>query len=128
MARSAIGYSRQMILRTITRMSMTYSLPTRELKLGKDLVAPTGLINFPPELLTIENPRCRELTLQFGAGAGVDTLSGSAAGNWGSLADRMNFLVDFFRSYQHYKPLFQKPFLDNQIPVIEAGQFPGGPL
>ncbi len=125
-ARRTIGFSRQMVLRTVTRMTMTYSLPTRELKLGKDLVAPTGLINFPPELRAIEHPRCRELVLQFTSKA--DTLSGSAAGNWGSLADRMNFLVDFFRSYQHYKPLFQKPFMDNQIPVIEAGQFPGGPL
>ncbi|MCP4428593.1 MAG: hypothetical protein GY803_29255 [Chloroflexi bacterium] len=125
-ARRTIGFSRQMVLRTVTRMTMTYSLPTRELKLGKDLVAPTDLINFPQELRAIENPRCRELVLQFSGK--VDTLSGSAAGNWGSLVDRMNFLVDFFRSYQHYKPLFQPPFMDNQIPVIEAGQFPGGPL
>ena len=121
-----IGFSRQMVLRTVTRMSMTYTLPTRELKLGSDLVAPTGLVNFPRELMTIENPRCIELIQKFNCG--LDTLSGSAAGNWGSLNDRMNFLVDFFRSYQQYKPLFQKPFLDNQIPAIEAGQFPGGPL
>lgn len=126
MAQRAAGFSRQMVLRTVTRMMMTYSLPTRRLRLGKDLVAPTGLINFPAELLQIENPRCRELVLQFDSG--LDTLSGSAAGNWGSLADRMNFLVDFFRSYQQYKPLFRKPFLPSQIPVIEAGQFPGGPL
>ncbi len=121
-----VGFSRQMVLRTVTRMWMSYSLPTRELKLGKDLVAPTGMVNFPPELLTIQNPRCQELVLKFDSG--LDTLSGSAAANWGNLMDRMNFLVDFFRSYQCYKPLFSKPFLDNQIPAIEAGQFPGGPL
>ncbi|HFE66547.1 MAG TPA: hypothetical protein ENJ93_04725 [Chloroflexi bacterium] len=126
MARRATGFSRQMVLRAVTRMMMTYSLPTRRLKLGKDLVAPTGLINFPRELMQIENPRCQELVLQFDSG--LNTLSGSAAGNWGNLMDRMNFLVDFFRSYQHYKPLFRKPFLPSQIPVIEAGQFPGGPL
>ncbi len=126
MAGSTLGFSRQMVLRTVTRMMMTYSLPTRSLRLGKDLVAPTGLINFPRDLMRIENPRCRELVLQFDSG--LNTLSGSAAGNWGSLMDRMNFLVDFFRSYQHYKPLFRKPFLPSQIPVIEAGQFPGGPL
>lgn len=126
MARHTINFSRQMVLRTVTRMMMTYSLPTRSLRLGKDLVAPTGLINFPRDLMRIENPRCQELVLQFDSG--LNTLSGSAAGNWGSLMDRMNFLIDFFRSYQHYKPLFRKPFLPSQIPVIEAGQYPGGPL
>jgi hypothetical protein len=125
-SRRMVGFSRQMVLRTVTRMWMSYSLPTRELKLGKDLIAPTGMINFPPELLTIENPRCQELVLKFDSG--LDTLSGSAAGNWGNLMDRMNFLVDFFRSYQRYKQLLKKPFLDNQISVIEAGQYPGGPL
>jgi hypothetical protein len=121
-----LGFSRQMVLRTVTRMWMTYSLPTRDLKLGQDLVAPTGMINFPPELLTIENSRCQELVSMFDGG--MDTLAGSAAGNWGNLMDRMNFLVDFFRSYQHYHQLLKRPFSKNQIAVIEAGQFPGGSL
>jgi hypothetical protein len=121
-----VGFSRQMVLRAVTRMWMSYSLPTRELKLGKDLVAPTGMINFPPELLTIENPRCQELVLKFDSG--LDTLSDSAAGNWGNLMDRMNFLVDFFRSYQRYRALMKKPFLESQISAIEAGYFPGGSL
>lgn len=125
-SRRTIGFSRKMVLRSVTKMLMSYTLPTRELKVGIDLVAPTGMINFPPELLTIENPRCKELVMTFSTG--MDTISGSAAHNWGNLMDRMNFLVDFFRSYQHYKPLLQKPFLDNQMSVIESGQFPGGKL
>ena len=114
------------ILRTITRMWMTYALPTRELKVGKDLVAPTGMANFPASLLKIEHPRCQELVFKFDGG--LDTLSGSAAGNWGNLMDRMTFLVDFFRSYQSYRLLMKKPFTDEQIALIEAGQFPAGPL
>ena len=126
MAQRAIGLSRQMILRSITRMWMAYSLPTRSLRVGKDLVAPTGMTNFPRHLIIIENPRCQELVLTFDND--LNTLAGSAAGNWGNLMDRMNFLVTFFRSYQHYQLLYNKPFLDSQIAMIEAGYFPHGPL
>lgn len=122
----ALGYSRQLVLRTVTRMWMTYALPTRDMKLGKDVVAPTGLVNFPADLLTIENERCREIIAQFDSGQ--NTLSGSAAANWARLEDRMTFIVDFFRSYQRYKPLFEPPFLDNQVSAIKAGHFPGGQL
>ena len=121
-----VGFSRQLVLRTITRMWMSYSLPTRDLKLGKDLVAPTGMFNFPRELMTVENSRCQELISMFDGG--INTLAGSAAGNWGNLMDRMNFLVDFFRSYQHYHQLLRKPFSVDQIAVIENGHFPGGSL
>ncbi len=126
LAQRAKVISRKMILHTITRMWMAYSLPTRSLRVGKDLVAPTGMINFPPQLLFIENPRCQDLIRRFDGS--FDTLSGSAAGNWGSLMDRMHFLATFFRSYQNYKPLHKKPFLDNQIAQIELGQLPDGPL
>jgi hypothetical protein len=126
MTQRAVGLSRQMVLHTITRMWMAYALPTRSLRVGKDLVAPTGLLNFPHELLVLEHPRCRDLIFKF-EGAG-DTLSGSAAGNWGSLMDRMHFLATFFRSYQYYEPLYEPPFLESQIAKIEAGQFPGGSL
>jgi hypothetical protein len=126
LAQRAKAVSRQMMLQTITRMWMSYTLPTRNLRVGKDLVAPTGMINFPSDLIILENPRCREVLHQFNDG--TDTLSGSAAGNWGSLMDRMNFLAAFFRSYQNYKQLHSKPFLDGQIALIEAGRFPEGQL
>jgi len=126
LSQNAVGYSRKTILRTVTRMLMSYSLPTRDLKLGQDLIAPTGMVNYPKELFTIENERCNEIIRTFGTG--VDTLSGSAADNWGRLKDRMNFLVDFFRSYQHYSQLLQQPFLESQIELIEAGRFPSGTL
>jgi hypothetical protein len=122
----AVGFSRRLVLRTVTRMWMTYTLPTREMKLGKDVVAPTGMVSFPPELLSIENERVQEIIQPFDTG--VDTLSGSAAANWARLEDRMGYIVDFFRSYQRYQPLFRPPFLKNQVPVIKSGHFPGGPL
>jgi len=122
----AVGFSRKLVLRTITRMWMTYALPTREMKLGKDVVAPTGLVNFPPDLVTIEHPRCREIIFQYSSQ--YDTLSGSGAANWTRLEDRMAYIIDFFRSYQRYKQLFDPPFQESQVPVIKAGHFPGGPL
>jgi hypothetical protein len=122
----AVGFSRQMVLRSITRMFMAYALPQREMKLGEDVVAPTGLINFPPELLMIEHPRCRQIIQHFDSG--VNTLSGSAAENWGRLEDRMRFIIDFFRSYQKDKRMFDPPFSISQVAAIKAGYFPGGTL
>jgi hypothetical protein len=77
-------------------------------------------------LINIEDFRCREMMQQFDVG--LETLSGSAAGNWGRLKDRMQFIIAFFRSYQREKRLFLPPFLENQTTAIKAGHFPGGKL
>lgn len=120
------GISRQMVIKTVTRMWMSFSLPNRDLKLGQNVVAPTGVIRFPTDLLTLEDKSCISLVRRFDAGR--NTLTGSAAKNWGLLSDRMSFVVDFFRSHQQNKRLFEQPFLDDQIPVIESGHLPAGPL
>jgi hypothetical protein len=121
-----IGFSRQLVLKTITRMWMTYSLPTGEIKLGRDVVVPPGSRIIPDELLFLENPRTMEIVRQFDND--LSNLTGSAAENWGKLDDRMMFLADFFRSYQRYKPLFQAPFSASQISSISLKQVPDGPL
>lgn len=118
--------SRELVTRAVTRMLMSITLPNRELKLGENVVAPSGVISFPADLLTIEDPQCQLLVRRFETG--LDTLSGSAADNWVSLKDRMSFVVDFFRSHQQYKRLFEQPFRKTQVPAIEAGFLPGGPL
>jgi hypothetical protein len=82
--------------------------------------------SFPSDLLMIENPRCQELVRLFETRQ--DTLTGSAADNWVSLNDRMSFVVGFFRSHQQYKRMFEQPFLDSQVPTINSGNLPGGPL
>lgn len=116
----------KIVARAITQMMMLITLPSRELKLGKTIIAPTGVINFPRDLLQIENPRCLELVRLFETGQ--DTLTGSAANNWSSLDDRMSFVVDFFRSHQQYERMWESPFLEEQAAVIESGHFPAGPL
>ena len=117
---------REIISKTFTQMLMSITLPSRELKLGETVIAPTGVTSFPSDLIDIENPRCLELVRMFETSQ--DTLSGSGAKNWASLRDRMSFVVDFFRSYQQYKRLWEPPFSEQQVPVIESGHFPAGPL
>ena len=121
-----LGRACKLVTRATTQMLMSITLPSRELKLNVNVIAPTGVISFPSDLLSIENPRCLELVRGFETRA--DTLSGSAAENWVSLKDRMSFVVDFFRSHQQYKRLFEPPFLENQVPTIDSGRFPAGPL
>lgn len=118
--------SRKIVARAITEMMMSITLPSRELKLGQNIIAPTGIASYPQELLLINNPRCLELVRMFEQGQ--DTLTGSAADDWASLGDRMSFVVDFFRSHQKYKRMWEMPFLPEQVPVIESGHFPAGPL
>jgi hypothetical protein len=40
----------------------------------------------------------------------------------------MAFVVDFFRSHQQFKRLWEPPFQQQQVPVTESGHFPAGPL
>ena len=117
---------RGIISKTFTQMMMLITLPSRELKLGETVIAPTGVTSFPNDLLEIENPRCLELVRMFETSQ--DTLSGSGAKNWASLQDRMSFVVDFFRSHQQYKRMWEPPFSEEQASVIETGHFPAGPL
>ncbi len=118
--------TRKIVARAITEMMMSITLPSRELKLGQTIIAPTGVTSYPQDLLLLKNPRCLELVRMFEANP--DTLSGSGAENWASLADRMSFVVDFFRSHQQYKRMWETPFTPEQAAVIEAGHFPAGPL
>jgi hypothetical protein len=117
---------RKIVARAITEMMMLITLPSRQLKLSQNVIAPTGLITYPQDLIQIENPRCLELVRMFETGQ--DTLTGSAADDWSNLDERMGFVVDFFRSHQQYKRMWEPPFLREQAQVIESGYFPAGPL
>lgn len=117
---------RQIVTRATTQMLMSITLPSRALKLTQDVIAPTGVDSFPTDLMGIEDPRCEVLVRQFEGR--TDTLTGSAAEDWVSLQQRMRFVVDFFRSHQQYERLWEPPFLPNQMPAIEAGYLPAGPL
>jgi hypothetical protein len=104
---------------------MAYALPGNQMRLGRDVALPKAF-TFPDELLVLENPKTLEVVSMFDRD--INTLSGSAAENWGDLNDRMTFLADFFRSHQRYTPLFDPPFSDEQINSILANRVPEGPL
>ena len=120
-----LDYARLVVLRTFTDMWMVYALPGSQMRLGQDVALPKTF-DFPDELLTLENPTTLQVVRGFDKD--LNKLSGSAAENWGSLNDRMTFLVDFFRSHQRYSPLFDPPFSGDQIRSILANRVPEGPL
>ena len=55
-------------------------------------------------------------------------MRGSRARDWGDLDDRMNFIVNLFRSRQKNLELFDQPFLFEQRLEIDEGRVPGGTL
>ena len=55
-------------------------------------------------------------------------LVGSRAADWSNIRDRMNFIVDLFRSRHLDEGLFCDPFTDAQCRAVLAGTVPSGPL
>ena len=112
--------------RTImTRWFMTIKLPAETLRLGQDVPhMETGM--FPAELCEIQHPDLLALLQELDETP--NSSLGSAASDWGCLRDRMNYLVDFFRSRQQDGRLYQQPFCDAQVAIIRAGGIPPRPL
>jgi hypothetical protein len=111
--------------RITTQALMNLELPNETLYLGRD-VPPTPAGAFPPALATAENPELAALLAQVDRTP--DRLAGSAARDWSSLADRMNFIADFFRSRQQEMALYAQPFTDEQVAAIRRGGRPNGRL
>lgn len=58
----------------------------------------------------------------------ANDLLGSGATNWAAIGDRMNYIVDLFRS-RHLQPtLFAAPFTAEQTRALAAGRIPPGRL
>ena len=109
-----------------TRWLMRIELPTMTLSLGEDLPNRCEHYMFPKDLMVIEHPALCALLERMDYTP--DTVEGSAATNWGSLEDRMNFIVDFFRTRQQDESLIGAPFTDEQIPLIRRNEIPEGEL
>jgi hypothetical protein len=114
--------------RLVTRHMLGFTVGTEPLRVSRD-VPRVGSRRFPDTLTTIETPELADFL--FGAQGWdrtPDTLTGSAATNWTELEDRMNFIVDLFRSRQAEPALFTPPYSDQQRAMILTGQLPSGPL
>jgi hypothetical protein len=81
---------------------------------------------YPPDLQTIVQPEANALIAELDYTP--HTPRGSGARDWTRLSDRMNYVVDFFRSRQQEITLRDDPFTPEQVQLIRAGRLPGGPL
>ncbi len=109
-----------------TRTLMRMELPHTALRLGEDIPALTAEGDFPPALLRLEHPELVALMKKLDRTP--DDTAGSAARDWGSLADRMNLIVDLFRSRQQERLLFDQPFTYLQVDAFRQGRVPHGRL
>ena len=112
--------------RLVTDNMMTLRMPYGEVRLGADLPGATRQRLYADTLQTLELPELQRLVERFDR-SGPD-MRGSRARDWGDLDDRMNFIVNLFRSRQKNLELFDQPFLFEQRLEIDEGRVPGGTL
>lgn len=113
-------------LQASTEVLMTMATPVGLFRLGQDVPPLPGGQMYPEVLRELTLPEAKDLAGQFDFTA--DTLNGSGANDWTSLADRLNFILDLFRSRQQEEALFEPPFSTEQVEAIVSGKIPGGKL
>jgi hypothetical protein len=112
--------------RECTRWLMKLTIPRVVLDLGKDVPWLSAQQMFPDQLRMATFEPLVEILTKLDRTP--NTVDGSGAKDWGDLGDRMNFVVDFFRTCQQDPSLYQQPFADDQVTVIQQGGMPGGAL
>ncbi len=113
-----------------TRFLMNLALPGGQaLPLGRNIPPIAAARDYlPPSLQNITNPDdLVKLLAQFDRARGTSDY-GSASVDWRRLDDRMNFIVNLFRSRQMDDDLLGQPFTDAQRACFEAGTMPGPEL
>ena len=113
------------------RYFMSLALPRgKRLALGADIPPLPGGATFPPLLVTIADPAALvKLISRFDRSN--DQGGGTASHDWAVVGDRMNFILNLFRSRQCEADLFDQPFNDRQRAAIEQHHVPDwrmGPL
>jgi len=89
-----------------TEHMMKIGLPEGSLSLGDD-VRPGAQGDFPEHLRTIESGELNKLLSQYDKTP--NSLKGSSANDWSQFDQRMNYIVDLFRSRQGDPRLFDAP-------------------
>ncbi|MCO4745886.1 MAG: hypothetical protein KC912_13915 [Proteobacteria bacterium] len=112
------------VRRRLTRHVMTFDLPHQSLPLGRDLDARTTV--FPADLRELVSPAA--LMVEAIVDQSPGTLDGTAAADWADLTERMDFIVDVFRSRQQTPVLLRPPYAPDQVASLLALQLPAGPL
>ncbi|HEX3343993.1 MAG TPA: hypothetical protein VHS09_05440 [Polyangiaceae bacterium] len=116
--------------RVATRYLMNLALPGgAELPLGRNIPKDASAQDFlPPALQNVTAPDDLVVLIKKYDRARGTSDVGSGSVDWRLLDDRMNFIVNLFRSRQVHAPLLGQPFTDAQRALIEQGQVPGGTL
>ena len=112
--------------RVATECLMTLAHPGGQYRLGDDLPPLADGSIYPEVLREITLDEANELIAELDYTPG--TTRGSGADDWTDLGDRMNYIVDFFRSRQRDRDLLKSPYTPQQAAAIRVGRVPDGPL
>ena len=112
--------------RAVTRHLLTLRTPDGLLDLGEDVPPLEPNRRFPEDLAAVADPLLGAFLGQYDRTGGLGHPSG--ARDWASLNDRMNYIVNLFRSRQQRSPLLMPPFTADQLKAMEAGRIPDAPL
>jgi len=116
--------------RVATRYLMNLALPGgATLPLGRNIPKCSAAQDFlPPPLQNVTAPDdLVAIIKQYDRARGATDV-GSGSVDWRVLDDRMNFIVNLFRSRQIHAPLLGQPFSDAQRALIEQDRVPGAEL
>jgi hypothetical protein len=109
----------------LTEVIMQLVTATETFDLRRDVPPlPEGI--FPPELLDLAGTVAAPTVSLWDRTDGTGAPTG--ARDWAVLEERMNFIVNLFRSRQQDAALFDPPFSNAQLEVLAEGQLPPGPL
>ncbi len=89
-------------------------------------VPPIDGVLFPPALHDLAGTPAEEVVAVWDRTGGTGQHSG--ADDWCELGDRMNYIVNLFRSRQRNAALFDPPFTVEQLAVMARGQVPSRTL
>jgi hypothetical protein len=109
----------------VTARLLRFTAGAEALSVSRDVPA-RALAAFPRTLLTIESAELDRFL--DGWDRTPDSATGSAASDWTEIGDRMNFIVDLFRSRHGDATLFAPPYGTHQRDAVLAGAIPAGPL
>lgn len=106
-----------------TQAFLVMRLPYGDKWLGQDVATNES---FPAALAEVHHPELLSVLRTWDRS--WNSIRGSAARNWASLSDRMNYVVDYFRSAQQNPAMYTPPFLLPQLDEIRLGVVPAGRL
>lgn len=113
--------------RLVTARALTFQVGEEVHNVGRDVAQPLGRPLFPKTLATIESPDLRAFLATWDR-TPHDT-RGSAATDWNDIGDRINFIVDLFRTRHHDPNLLRPPFTAaEQARILALGLHPASTL